>query len=293
MSSARSPIIVLGATGQMGQALTDLLSNRCIGLTRSQLDLAQPSRIMSYLESLRPSSVINAAAYTQVDKAEEEEAEAFKINAEAPGLLARWCAKSGVPFVHFSTDYVFPGTGARPWTETDAVAPVNAYGRTKAEGEKQVAAAGGRWLILRTSWVYSSAGRNFLTTILRLAKEREVLSVVDDQYGAPTYAQQLAEAALVALERANSAREFPTGIYHVCNSGETTWHGFAKAIIEEASVKDSSLKVKTLESIPTSAYQTPARRPMNCRLNTDKARSVLGLALPEWRTALADCIKSL
>jgi len=293
MSREQSPAIVLGATGQLGQALTALLKTRCIGLTRSQLDLSQPSHLISYLDSLRPSSVINAAAYTQVDKAEEDEDQAFIINGEAPGLLARWCAKSGVPFVHFSTDYVFPGTGVRPWTETDAVAPLNAYGRTKAEGEKQIAAAGGRWLILRTSWVYSRTGKNFLTTILHLAKEREVLNIVDDQYGSPTYAHDLAEATLEALERASSAREFPTGIYHVCNGGETTWHGFAKAIIEEARVMDVSLKVKTINAIPTAAYQTPARRPMNCRLDTAKARSVLGLALPDWRSGLADCMKSL
>lgn len=293
MSRDEPRIVVLGAAGQMGQALTALLDDRAIGLTRSQCDLAQPSRLLSYLDQIRPSSVINAAAYTQVDKAEEEEDEALKINAHAPGLLSRWCAKSGVPFVHFSTDYVFPGTGTRPWTETDTVAPVNAYGRTKAEGERQIAEAGGRWLILRTSWVYSSVGKNFLTTILRLAIERDILNIVDDQYGAPTYASDLAQAALTALERAKDAREFPTGIYHVCNSGETTWHSFAEAIIEEAGSKGLSLKVKKINAIPTSDYQTPARRPLNCRLNTDKARDMLGLALPDWRSGLAACMKGL
>ncbi|HKY04324.1 MAG TPA: dTDP-4-dehydrorhamnose reductase [Blastocatellia bacterium] len=291
--SSDAPVIVLGAAGQLGRALTALLDDRCVGLTRSQLDLAQPSRVVSCLDRLGPSSVINAAAYTQVDKAEEEEGQAFQINAQAPGLIARWCAKAGVPFLHFSTDYVFPGTGIRPWTESDSVAPVNAYGRTKAEGEKQVAEAGGRWLVLRTSWVYSLAGKNFLNTILRLATEREVLNIVDDQHGAPTFASDLAEAAITALEQAMSAREFPAGVYHVCNSGETTWHGFAKAIIEEATARGMSLKVDKLNAIPTSAYHTPARRPLNCRLNTDKARSVLGLALRDWRSGLARCMERL
>jgi len=288
----KAPIIILGASGQIGRALVARLAGYCVGLTRSEVDLTHLSRLSSYLDQYNPSAVINAAAYTQVDRAETEEALALHINGEAPGILAQWCAHRGIPFVHFSTDYVFAGTGERPWTETERVAPLNAYGRTKLEGERQVAAAGGRWLIFRTSWVYDATGRNFLTTVLRLALEREELSVVHDQYGAPTYAPQLATAVLTALARAQSLAEFPSGVYHLCHAGETSWHGFATAIFEVARARGIALKVHAVKPIPTSAYPVSAKRPANSRLNTDKVRRILQVSLPDWQLGLASCMET-
>jgi dTDP-4-dehydrorhamnose reductase len=287
-----APIIVLGASGQVGRALVALLKEHGIGLARSEIDLGDLDGLTGRLDHFEASAVINAAAYTQVDQAETEEPLAMRINGEAPGVVARWCAHRRLPFVHFSTDYVFPGTGGRPWTEEDPVSPINTYGRSKLKGEQQVAAAGGRWLIFRTSWVYDASGKNFLTTMLRLAKEREALSVVNDQHGAPTYAAQLAETTLVALERAQALPGFPSGIYHLCNSGETTWHGFAEAIFDAARNKGVALKVKSLKAVPTSEYPTPAKRPANTRLNTDKARRILGVSMPDWRLGLATCMEN-
>lgn len=286
-------ILITGSTGQVGRALVELAGERCIGLDRSQLDLSQPERLASCLEQWNPAAVINAAAYTQVDQAEKEEELARTINGEAPGVIARWCAARGIPFVHFSTDYVFAGNGERPWTEEDAVAPLNAYGRSKLEGEQQVAAAGGRYLIFRTSWVYDATGKNFVTTMLRLARERETLNVVADQHGAPTYAPQLAAATLTALEQAQSLAQFPSGIYHLCHSGETTWHGFAEAIFAAARGRGLDLKVQTVGAIPSSAYPVPAKRPENSRLNTAKAQQVLGVRLPDWHVGLSECMKHL
>jgi dTDP-4-dehydrorhamnose reductase len=287
------PILVLGVSGQLGRALVLHLQDKCIGLSRSQLDLSNPTELEKAMDRFNVSAVINAAAYTQVDQAEKEGELAWKINGESPGLIARWCSKRNIPFVHFSTDYVFPGYGEQEWTESDFVAPLNSYGRSKAEGEKQIAEAGGRWLVFRTSWVYDSVGKNFLTTMLRLAGEREVLSIVNDQFGAPTYAPQLAEATVVALNRALSIERFPSGIYHLCNGGITTWYNFAEAIFNAAKDKGLNLKVKTVKPTTTSEYPTPAKRPANSRLKTSKIRHVLSVELPDWRVGLAECMEQV
>jgi dTDP-4-dehydrorhamnose reductase len=288
-----APLVVLGASGQVGRGLMAALRGRCVGLTRLQCDLAKPDELTRPLERIGPSAVINAAAYTQVDRAETEERLARTVNGDAPGVLARWCAERAIPFVHFSTDYVFPGTGERPWTEEDSTAPVNAYGRSKLAGERLVAAAGGHWLIFRTSWVYDASGRNFVNTMLALAKERETLRVVADQHGAPTYAPQLAEAVVTALERARGMRTFPSGIYHLCNAGATTWHGFAEAIFERARDRGMALSVSGVEAIDTALYPSSAQRPANSRLNTDKARQLLGISMPGWQCGLERCVRSI
>jgi dTDP-4-dehydrorhamnose reductase len=290
-------IVVVGASGQVGRALVSLLGARGVGLSRPTADLEHPEELLVTLEQQlahhKVQAVINAAAYTQVDKAEEDRDAAMRINGEAPALLARWCAAHDIPLVHYSTDYVFPGTGTRPWTEHDDTAPLNVYGESKLAGEQGIAAAGGRYLVFRTSWVYDALGKNFLNTMLRLGGERDKLSVVADQHGAPTYASQLAQATLDALGHAQAEEQFPGGIYHLCNSGETTWHSFAQMIFDAARSRGWDLKVQSVDAVPSTAYPTPAKRPMNSRLSNEKAYNVLGVRLPPWQDGLNACLSEL
>ena len=296
MNSASAGLIaVIGTNGQVSRALMKCLGRRAIAVTQDQADLSHPETLGPALDSAQTrgsglSAVINAAAYTQVDLAEKERDLAFKINAESPGAMAKWCASRGVPFVHFSTDYVYPGDGDRAWKEEDTAGPLSAYGLSKLEGDRAVAAAGGRYLIFRTSWVYDAEGKNFVNTMLRLGAERETLRVVSDQIGAPTYAPHLAQAAIDALAKALAGPEFPSGIYHLCNTGETNWHEFAQSIFALAREKGRDLKVREVEAIPSSAYSTPAARPRNSRLDTSKARRILGVELPSWRQGLQECM---
>jgi dTDP-4-dehydrorhamnose reductase len=281
-------ILILGANGQVGKALAETLGNHATALNRNSADLSQPSSLLPLMDCLRPQLVFNAAAYTQVDLAEKEPELAFRVNAESPGILADWCARNGSIFVHYSTDYVFPGTGRMPWKEDDPVEPLNEYGRTKLEGEKRVQKAGGKYLIFRTSWVYDATGKNFVNTMLRLGQEREHLKVVSDQIGAPTYAPDLAKASLSAAQS-----DFQSGIYHLCNRGETHWHEFAETIFALAKEIGIPLKVNRLEAIPSSAYPTTARRPLNSRLNTEKARVELGIEMPDWKDGLRRCMEQI
>lgn len=287
-----SRIAVLGAGGQVGRALVSLLGERGIGLSRVEADLADVQAVITTLEASQPDAVINAAAYTQVDKAESEAELATRINAEAPEALAAWCAKRDIPFIHYSTDYVFDGSGQKPWGEDDAAAPLSTYGRSKREGERGVEAAGGKYLIFRTSWVYDAEGKNFLNTMLRLGAEREALKIVDDQHGAPTYAPHLAQMTVAALDKASGMQAFPAGVYHAVNAGETTWCGFAKAIFARALEKQVPLAIKTVEPIPSVAYPTPAVRPLNSRLNCEKLHTVFGLSLPHWEQGLAEAMEN-
>jgi dTDP-4-dehydrorhamnose reductase len=290
-------ILVLGATGQVGRALTSILGTSAIGLTRHHADFSKPDSLPAVLAktiaSNRISAVINAAAYTAVDLAETHEPEAMLANADSPGVIAGFCAAHNLPFVHYSTDYVFSGEGDRPWTERDPTAPLSAYGRSKLAGEQQVARAGGNHLILRTSWVYDAVGKNFLTTMLRLGQDREVLKVVADQHGAPTYAPHLAAATLAALAQAQSLPVFASGVYHLCGSGETSWNGFARAIFAEAEKIKMPLRVRIVEPIPSSAYPMPAKRPLNSRLSMKKTQEILKLTLPRWEDGLSDCLSTL
>jgi dTDP-4-dehydrorhamnose reductase len=294
-----TPILVLGANGQVGRALAQHLGpSRCIALSREQAPLDHPEKLPAVLARYRPCAVINAGAYTQVDLAEKEESLARTVNGQAPGVLAQWCAAAKIPFVHYSTDYVFEGTGTRPWAEDDAIHPLNAYGRTKAEGEARVREAGGKYLIFRTSWVFDAFGKNFVNTMLRLGAERDALKVVADQHGAPTYAPHLAGATIEALSRAMTmpltpVTQFPSGVYHLSNAGETTWHGFAEAIFSEALARKLvKLKISAgkVEAISSSEFPTPARRPVNSRLNLSKIDTVLGVRMPEWRVGLNACL---
>lgn len=280
-----APLLITGANGQVGKALMELAEN-AIGVTRKEIDL-ETLAFFPGESGLRPSAIINAAAYTAVDKAEEEEIRAFNINARAPEILAAYCKERDIPFIHYSTDYVFDGSGKTPWKESDPTNPLSAYGRTKLEGEKRIAAIGGKYLIFRTSWVYDETGKNFLNTMLRLGAERDELRVVNDQWGAPTYARHLAQATLAALENAQNATRFPSGIYHLCGGGETNWQAFAREIFEVAQPPKSP----KIHGIPTSEYPTPAKRPLNSRLDGSKAKQVLGVALPSWEAGLRECME--
>jgi dTDP-4-dehydrorhamnose reductase len=274
-----------------------MLGDSAIVLGQPEADFSRPDSLSTLLdkafEQRRFEAVINAAAYTAVDLAESEEPRAHLINAESPGAIARWCAEHELPLVHYSTDYVFSGQGERPWREDDPVAPLGAYGRTKLAGEQAIMNTQCRAVIFRTSWVYDAYGKNFVRTMLKLGAERETLKVVSDQHGAPTYAPSLARATLQTLNQALEKPHFPTGIYHLCNSGETTWHEFATRIFEQARILGMPLKVKSVEAIPSSAYPTPAHRPLNSRLDQSKIAEVFGIRMPDWHEGLADCIKEL
>jgi dTDP-4-dehydrorhamnose reductase len=287
-----SRILVFGKDGQVGQALGGLLGLEAVMYGREEANFLRPESLRSLIQLANPLAVINAAAYTAVDRAEDEEAAAFTINAEAPLVLAEECKKLGIPLVHYSTDYVFNGTGNRPWHEDMPVAPANIYGKSKRAGEEAIMSVGGDYLILRTSWVYDAMGRNFLTTMLRLGAERERLSVVSDQIGAPTYALHLADRTVTALHRAISAPRFPTGIYHVCNAGETSWYNFAKSIFTYARQMGCELKIAEVQPILSADYPTPAKRPKNSRLDCTKAQQSLGIVMPHWEVGLREAIRA-
>ncbi len=288
---SQKPFVVFGASGQIGRALVQQLGSRALGVSREQVDLANPAQILSFLESVQPCVVLNAAAYTQVDRAEQEESIADAINCEAPRLMARWCAERPVPFVHYSTDYVYSGEGTVPWREDAPASPLSAYGRSKWRGDCAVREAGGDWIIFRTSWVYDAWGKNFFNTVCRLAKERDNLRMVSDQRGAPSYAPDLAEATLTSLEKALAMPDFPRGIYHLCHAGETSWYEFALAIVEGLRTHGDALKVQKIDAIRSQDYPTPAQRPFNSRLALDKIQHTFGIELPHWRTGLERCLQ--
>jgi len=251
-------------------------------------DFSDPDGIAQTVRALRPDVIVNAAAHTAVDKAEGEPDRVRLLNATAPGALARAAAGLDAWLVHYSTDYVFDGSGARPWVETDAPAPLSVYGRTKWESEQLIAQSGCRHLILRTSWVYGARGGNFAKTMLRLAAERERLTVVDDQWGAPTGADLLADVTAHAL-RHLQARPEDGGLYHCVAAGETNWHAYANYVLAQARQAQPALEIKATEiaPVPTSAFPTPATRPHNSRLDTRKLQETFGLVLPPWQQGVA------
>lgn len=291
-------ILVTGKNGQVGWELQRSLQwlGEVVAVDRAQFDLAQPSSLTARLDELAPDVIVNAAAYTAVDKAESEEALANRINGEAPGVIAQWAAHCGALFLHYSTDYVFDGSGSSAWQPSDSPAPLSAYGRSKLAGEAAIAAGGGDYLILRTSWVYASRGRNFLLTMLRLAAERDELRVVDDQWGAPTSARLIADASAQVIARSIGERRvgaFRSEIAHLTAAGRTSWHGFASAILDAARCAGRAVVARSLVAIPSSAYPTPARRPVNSRLDCSALERRFGLALPDWRNGLQLCIEEL
>lgn len=285
-------VVIVGRTGQLAQALMAYpaaWATRVTALGRDALDLSAPDRVGETVLSLRPDVVVNAAAYTAVDKAEAEEAVATAVNADAPGALAWAAARCGAALVHISTDYVFDGSKTTPYLEDDPVAPINAYGRSKLAGEVAVRESGANAAILRTSWVYSATGNNFVRTMIRLAETRDVVRVVGDQHGGPTSAVDLADACWFLAERL-AAREAPSGVYHVSSADYATWAEFAEAIF--AGWKARGGKGAIVEPITSAEYPTPARRPANSRLHTGKV-AALGLALPQWRASLDRCLTRL
>ena len=300
----KSTILLTGRTGQVGSELLRLLPKigQVVAPDRQELDLLNPDSIRRAVREIRPEFIVNAAAFTAVDVAEAQESDAYAINANAPGVLAEEAKKIGAAVIHYSTDYVFDGSKRTPYDEADSAAPINVYGKTKLAGEQAVCAAGVPYLIFRTAWVYSTRGRNFLRTILRLATEKEELRVVRDQFGTPTWSRDIAEATVKILAQLTSqgsvANSFSrvSGIYHLTAAGETTWFDFARAILEEAAqlspaiewfdqaTHGRSLITKQIIPIATSEYPTRASRPLYSVLSNSRFRQTFGIELPHWRT---------
>ncbi len=284
-------ILLIGRNGQIGSELGRLLKplGAVTAPDRAQLDLASPDSIRRAVREAEPAMIVNAAAYTAVDKAEEEPDLARAINGVAPGILAEEARRLGAPLVHYSTDYVFDGNSPRPYTEGDAVNPLGVYGRTKLAGEEAIAAVGPAHLILRTSWLYSLHGNNFLLTMRRLAAEREELRVVADQHGAPTWARWVAEATAAMLKDHGDLAD-KSGLYHLTASGETSWHGFAEAIVERLRAAGEPVKAGRVVPIDTAEYPTPAQRPARSVLDCTKVRETFGIDPPDWRAQLLLCL---
>ena len=286
-------ILLFGKGGQLGwelqRSLAPLgeLTALDFDSTDFHADFSRPAALADTLRALRPDVIVNAAAHTAVDKAESEPELAAALNAQAPRVLAAEAARLGAWLLHYSTDYVFDGSGSQPRDEDAATGPLGVYGRTKLEGEEHIRASGCRHLILRTSWVYAARGGNFARTMLRLAAEREALSVIDDQVGAPTGADLLADVTAHALRAVLRQPQFE-GTYHVAAAGETSWHGYARFVIDWARRHGLPVKVASdaIQAVPTSAYPTPARRPLNSRLATQKLRRTFELSLPHWQAGV-------
>ena len=287
-------LLVLGGNGQVGQELLRALAplGRVVATTRSGkladgsdceiADFDAPQSLPALLGRLQPSVVINAAAYTAVDKAEQDPEAAFRANAQAPAVIAQWCAAHGVPMVHYSTDYVFNGQGTAPYVEDEATAPLGVYGRSKRDGEIAVRDAGGRHLIFRTAWVYASHGGNFLRTMLRVGAERDELRVVVDQVGTPTPAALIADVTAQVLQHPGQL----SGTWHLTASGQTSWHGFAEAIFAEAVAAGVLAKAPVVQAIASAEYPTPAKRPAWSVLDNRKLQQDFGIILPTWQEGL-------
>lgn len=289
-------ILLFGKNGQVGWELQRSLAplGELVALDRHSTDwcgdLADLDGIGNTVRRVRPDVIVNAAAYTAVDKAESDVATAHAVNAEAAGALAEAAVAAGAWLVHYSTDYVFDGSGSAPWKEDDPTGPLGVYGRTKLEGERRIVAACPKHLVLRTSWVYAARGGNFAKTMLRLARERDRLTVVDDQFGAPTGADLLADVTAHLLRAAVAAGSGDLGgTYHLAAAGQTSWHAYARFVLDFASDAGLALKAASsaVDPVPTIAFPTPAVRPQNSRLNTAKLRERFGLTLPEWQQGVA------
>ena len=290
-------LLVTGANGQVGWELRRSLLHvgAVVAMDRNACDLSQPQELTRIIRDVRPDVIVNAAAYTAVDKAEEEEALATKINGTAVGVIADEARKLDALLIHYSTDYVFDGAKAAPYTEDDPPHPINAYGRSKLAGERAIEQCGGLYLILRTSWVYAARGHNFLRTILRLACERDELRIVSDQIGAPTWSHEIADATATIARQALRERErgsFASGIFNVTAAGATDWFRFAETILQQTALgaKAARNKAKILP-ISSSEYPTAAPRPKNSRLACNRSRERFGIMMADWKDALAHCIQ--
>lgn len=292
-------VLLFGKNGQVGWELNRSLQplGEVIALGKEDADFSKPASLRDIVQSIKPDIIVNASAYTAVDKAEEDEGMALIVNAEAPVVLAEEALKIDALLVHYSTDYVFDGKKPTPYVETDTPSPINVYGRSKLKGEVGIQATGCRYLILRTSWVYASRGHNFLLTILKLATERESLSIICDQVGSPTSARFLAEVTLLCIEKTISGRGGKgsgSGVYHVTASGDTTWYEFALTAIDMASSRKNFFKVvSSIEKITTAEYPVKAARPLNSHMDSSKVMRDYGIELPGWKNGLALCIDEL
>jgi len=300
MSLANQKILLTGVNGQVGGDLLPLLEQmgHVIAPTRADLDLSDAQAIRRFVRDIKPQWIVNPAAYTAVDKAENEPDLAYAINAEAPRAFGETAAELGIPVIHFSTDYVFNGEGSVPWVETDVTSPLGVYGATKLAGEQALASTGAAHLIFRTSWVYSSRGKNFLLTILRLAQQKEELRIVNDQHGAPTWSRDLARMVAHVMRTTSGTTTLSSlhavraveGIYHAAGSGATTWFGFAQEFLRQAAAARAEVKFARLIPISSSEYPTPARRPTNSRLNCARLHKLFGFTLPPWQESAAAVI---
>jgi dTDP-4-dehydrorhamnose reductase len=301
-----STILLTGAGGQVGGQLQALLAplGRVVATDQPELDLTSAAAIREMMRTLRPRWVVNTAAYTAVDRAESESGVAYAINRDAPSVLAEEAARLGAVMIHYSTDYVFDGRKSVPYVESDAANPLSVYGASKLAGEQAVAASGAAHLIFRTSWVYGAVGRNFLLNILRLAGERETLSIVDDQQGAPTWSRDLAAMTVEAMRQITAQAVAESrgvaevaaesgGVYHACGAGETTWFGFSETAVREALRLRPERRMARLLPIATAEYPTAALRPLNSRLDCGKLTARFGLKLPEWRSSLLQVMESV
>jgi dTDP-4-dehydrorhamnose reductase len=292
-------ILLTGASGQVGGALHSMLrqSHAVMAPARDEFDLAKPDTLAGRLEALHLDLIINPAAYTAVDKAEDEAALAFLINSDAPAAMARWAVARGVPLVHVSTDYVFDGSGYRAWREDDPTGPLSVYGRSKLAGESAVRSAGGSHLVVRTAWVYAAQGANFMRAMIRLARERESLRVVADQFGTPTTARTIASTLVQILGKGGA--DLPDifarahGLVHLTNAGSTSWYGFASAIVEGLRARGVPLKAAEVVPISTKDYPTKATRPANSRLDLARLKDVYGIEPAAWESALAKELDAL
>ncbi|KRR18699.1 dTDP-4-dehydrorhamnose reductase [Bradyrhizobium retamae] len=286
-------ILLTGASGQVGGTLRPLLAAQgtVIAPSSSEFDLSKPATLTDRLKDFRPDLIVNPAAYTAVDRAEEQRELAFLVNAKGPEVIAQWAAKHRVPLVHFSTDYVFDGSGDAPRREDSPTGPISVYGASKLAGDMAIIAAGGPYLIARTSWVYAAKGSNFLRTIARLASERKELRIVADQIGAPTTARAIATAiadiVLPNLANLNDLFARKGGVVNLVCAGETSWHEFASAIVEGLRYRGLKLEVETIVPISTADFPTKAKRPSNSRLDLTRLRDEFGVVMPNWRNALA------
>ena len=293
-------ILLFGKSGQVGWELQRSLSvlGHVTALDFDSQDhcgdFSNPDGIVQAVRALRPDVIVNAAAHTAVDKAESEPELAQLLNATTPGVLAEEAARSRAWLVHYSTDYVFDGSGSRPWVETDRPAPLSVYGRTKWEGEQRIQQSGAKHLILRTSWVYAARGGNFAKTMLRLAQERERLTVIDDQWGAPTGADLLADVTAHALRHLQACPQ-DGGLYHCVVAGETNWNLYAKEVLAQVALAQPAIKLKATEvaPVPTSAFPTPAARPHNSRLDTTRLQNTFGITLPPWQQGVARMLREI
>ncbi len=286
-------IVIYGKNGQLASALAENAHASAIVFPSSEYDFSNIENIKQALGPINASVIINATAYTDVNKAEIEEDLAYKANALIPAALAQYCLENDMLFIHYSTDYVFAGTGDKPHKETDPVAPLNAYGRTKLAGEEKIKQIGGKYIIFRTSWVYDHVRKNFLTAMLKLAAQNETMRVINDQFGAPTYAPHLAKASLLIIDKILQQGNFLSGVYHLCNSGKTSWYGFAMAIFKQAQENGIALKVQQTLPISSDEFVTPAKRPNNSRLDCTAIEQAFNVIMPAWEDGLKEAMGKL